>query len=648
MDQNLIDELQNAVQVRRKRIISIIAIGLFVLVLGIAPLFIKFIVVVDASSPYELKSLEINFEKGMGISLGHRLLVFSDSATVEVKYAGHFPVDAQITATTGTLNIEPKPLPGYLSLKEPSQFSEILVDGFDVLKIIAAGDLTLSAGSHYLQVSNRECGQFATRFTVRPEETLLLEPVFLKKPVNLEITSDPTGADIVSCGRVIGRTPLTGRYELANNRVLVRKDGFRSTEITAGVAAVSLEPLISVPIELTPKGGLLSGALHSLSKDTLYLKERLPVTLKYEAVGHFSQQFEITSAKQKIRVDLKKITAPVRVSSNVPAEVFLDGNYVGKTPVSLVADFGDRVVVLRASGYKSEERLIPVRSNEAIDAEIRLETLSNYRLRSSPGQYVPSGMTSALVRIAAKELTMGSTLGERGAAANEVRKSVVFAREFYMGVAEVSEAEFSAFTPSVKPSEMPIAGISWFDAARFCNWLSEKNKLDPFYIFDEEGAYVGINKASVGFRLPTEAEWEYVAGKYRRSEKSVFVWGNKYRLDKSAGNIADVSAKNIAKAHVSDYDDGYPELAPVSYGEKRHGFLNFSGNVAEWVTDTYVLEFPSRQPIIDPIETLNTGAHTVKGSSFLSSDWLELRVAFRNSSPNAREDIGFRVARYVD
>lgn len=51
MDQNLIDELQNAAQVRRKRIISIIAIGLFVLVLGIAPLFIKFIVVVDASSP---------------------------------------------------------------------------------------------------------------------------------------------------------------------------------------------------------------------------------------------------------------------------------------------------------------------------------------------------------------------------------------------------------------------------------------------------------------------------------------------------------------------------------------------------------------------------------------------------------------------
>lgn len=648
MDKNLIDALQNAAEKRRKRTISIFAIGLCVALLGISPLFVKFIVVIKASSPYELKSLKVNFEEGRGISLGHRLLVFSDLARIEIKYDGHYAVDALITAATATLNIEPKPKPGFLALKSNSQLVEALVDGVDVLQLVSAGKLKLKAGSHYLQVANRECGRFATQFSLRPEKTLLLEPAFEKTSIPLNITSDPIGAEVVSCGRVIGTTPLSGTFELSDDLLRVNKAGFRSEMITAGVASVTLEPYIRIPIELNPAGGVLSGALHSWKDSTLELKERLPVRLKYEAVGYAPQKFEITSAKQKIRISLEKITAPLHVSTNVPSSVFLDGKFVGKSPVSILMEYGDRILSVTASGYKSQDKTIPVRSEQAINAEIELEGLSSYRLRTSPREYVPSGMNSALVRVAGSELELGSRLGERGSASNEVRKKVLLSREFYMGVAEVSEAEFSAYSSGVNSSQKPITDVSWFDAARFCNWLSVENDLQPFYRFDENGDYLGINRSSVGFRLPTEAEWEYVAGKYRRSTKSVFVWGDRYRLNKLTGNIADISAKKIAKTHAATYNDGYAELAPVSSGESVNGFLNFSGNAAEWVTDTYVLEYPSQEQVVDPIETVTTGSHTVKGSSFLSSDWRELRIAFRDSFSGGREDIGFRIARYVN
>ena len=124
---------------------------------------------------------------------------------------------------------------------------------------------------------------------------------------------------------------------------------------------------------------MLSGALHSLKESTLNLKERLPVRLKYEAVGYSPKQFEVSSAKQKIRVDLEKITAPIHVSTNVPASVFLDGNFVGKSPVSVSADYGERILYVKAPGYKSQEKSVSVRSKQSINSEIKLEALSSYR-----------------------------------------------------------------------------------------------------------------------------------------------------------------------------------------------------------------------------------------------------------------------------
>lgn len=648
MVENLHGELQRAARAKRKKTIKVFAF--FFIIAGVfsLPLAVKFILVIESASSFDLRSPDVTFKEGSGLSVGDMLLVFSDTARITVKYAGHYPVSASISSSVGTLNLDPKPLPGFLTLKNTSEISEVLVDGVSVLDILLSSDLTLSAGFHDLQVTNLQCGVYSTRLEIQPERTLEVEPVFDLVPTSVAITSDPPGAEVLACGEVIGITPLRGLYTLQSDRLLIRKAGFKSEYISSAVATVKLNPSTLIPIELNPKEGFLSGALHSLEENTLELKEPLPVTLTYEAVGFHPEEVRISSNDTKVRFVLEKITAPVKVSSNVELNVFLDDNFVGRSPLTLSLEYGDHRISARAPGHESVERILVVRSEEAIGTHFELETLSSYRLKNSPPQYVPNGLSSKVIRIAASKFETGSKRGERGASPNEVRKKVAFRREFYMGAAEVSRAEYALFASSIAASEMPITGISWFDAARFCNWLSAQNDLSAFYQFDDQGNYTGVDKESVGFRLPTEAEWEYVAGRYKRPVKTVFVWGNMYRITSAAGNISDSSAKAISKAHVATYNDGYQELSPVTSGDDVNGFFNLSGNAAEWVSDTYVLKYPNMKEVIDPLETTLTGSHTVKGSSFLSSDWGELRVAFRDSVVGSREDVGFRVARYVD
>lgn len=648
MVENLHDELQRAASAKRKNTLTVLAFCSLIAVLFALPLAVKFILVIESSSRFDLRSYDVTFEEGSGFRVSDRLFVLSDTARITVKYAGHYPVSASISSSVGTLNLEPKPLPGFLSLKDPSEISEALVDGVSVLDILSSRALTLSAGYHDLQLTNLKCGVYSTRFQVLPEKTSVVEPVFGLVPTTVAITSDPPGAEVLACGEVIGTTPLQGSYALPTERLLIRKAGFKSEDIRSAVATVKLSPSTLIPIELYPKGGLLSGSLHSLKDNTLEVKDRLPVTLTYEAVGFHSKEVRISSSDTIVRLVLEKVIAPVNVSSNVQSNVFLDDSFVGRSPLTLSLEYGKHRISARAPGYASVERVLVVRSAEAISSHFELETLSSYRLKNSPPEYVPKGLSSKVVRIAASGFETGSKPGERGAAPNEVRKNVSFSREFYMGAAEVSKAEYASFASNIAASELPITGISWFDAARFCNWLSAKNDLSDFYLFDDQGKYSGVDKESLGFRLPTEAEWEYVAGRHKRPVKTVFVWGNEYRITSAAGNIADDSAKAISKAHVTTYTDGYPELSPVTSGDNVRGFFNLSGNAAEWVSDTYVLKYPNMGELVDPLETIVTGSHTVKGSSFLSSDWGELRVAFRDSLVGSREDVGFRVARYVD
>lgn len=127
--------------------------------------------------------------------------------------------------------------------------------------------------------------------------------------------------------------------------------------------------------------------------------------------------------------------------------------------------------------------------------------------------------------IPAGKFAMGS---RRGRDDEQPVHEVTISQPFYMGVTEVTCDQVTAVLG--KPSaakfaglEKPIDSVSWVDAVTFCNALSVQQKLEPCYAIS--GASVTCNLKASGFRLPTEAEWEYAC---RAGATTTYPWGDAY------------------------------------------------------------------------------------------------------------------------
>lgn len=139
-------------------------------------------------------------------------------------------------------------------------------------------------------------------------------------------------------------------------------------------------------------------------------------------------------------------------------------------------------------------------------------------------------------------------------------------------------------------ASVPVAGLSWYDAVKWCNALSEMNGLTPVYYLDGSHQSVyrsgneNISNASVkwdanGFRLPTEAEWYLAAIGGGGTRSTVF----------AGGNTADTVAWTVNNSEGGPCDWGVGGVSPRAVGQKGAVRINgepiydLSGNMAEWV-----------------------------------------------------------------
>ncbi|RKZ78426.1 MAG: hypothetical protein DRQ35_06010, partial [Gammaproteobacteria bacterium] len=152
-----------------------------------------------------------------------------------------------------------------------------------------------------------------------------------------------------------------------------------------------------------------------------------------------------------------------------------------------------------------------------------------------------------------------------------------------------------------------------------------------------------------GYRLLTEAEWEWLARKAGKSVQTLFVWGNERVIPKNAANIADESANGKVNVFVSKYNDGYSKAAPVkSFTKETSGLYDQAGNVSEWTHDSYSIVLPESGKVVqDPFDLTTDSSHVVKGANWRSGSITELRPSFREGLINSRDDLGFRIGRYV-
>jgi len=272
-------------------------------------------------------------------------------------------------------------------------------------------------------------------------------------------------------------------------------------------------------------------------------------------------------------------------------------------------------------------------------------------------QYIPSG-----------SFAMGdSSFGEVGEGmADERPVHTVTASAFYLEDKEVTAGLWETVRawavtngymdlPSLAtlPSEQPAVGVTWYDAVKWCNARSEMEGFPPVYFTDDLFSNVyrtGANDLTaaqcrseithIGYRLPTEAEWERAAR--GGLDGRMFPWPAS-----TTGSYLD----NITTAQ-ANYDSSAP-TAVASFPANGFGLYDMTGNAAEWCWDWFDADYYTRfatnawptnprGPDSKPASALRVA----RGGSWASSAF-DLRCAFREAAPpNETNPVqGFRCAR---
>lgn len=192
---------------------------------------------------------------------------------------------------------------------------------------------------------------------------------------------------------------------------------------------------------------------------------------------------------------------------------------------------------------------------------------------------------------------MGSPETEAWRSADEIQHPVVIS-DFYMSKYELTQKEYEEITgnnPSNFSGEnLPVENISWLDAIAYCNARSEKDGLTPVYTID--GQNISWDRSANGYRLPTEAEWEYAC---RAGTTTPFY------MEKSP-NAEDANYYGHYPYEIEEnyFSQGNLEVKPGEYRqttvpvdsfyENPYGLYNMHGNVGEWVWDYYG-EYPTEE-----------------------------------------------------
>lgn len=264
--------------------------------------------------------------------------------------------------------------------------------------------------------------------------------------------------------------------------------------------------------------------------------------------------------------------------------------------------------------------------------------------------YTPSSIVPQMVLVEKGSFTMGDTWGD--GSSNELPvHQVTLTYDLEVGKYEVTFDEYDAFCDATgrnKPKDSgwgrgqrPVIWVSWWDAIAYCNWLSVKKGLPVAYrlkgevsegqLLDSNGNVTTDITKVVGYRLPTEAEWEYAArgGKYNSPYK--------YSGSDNVGDVAWYDSNSGGKTQ---------EVGKKSPNEL--GIYDMSGNVWEWCSDWYSNTYYDNSPTTNPYNNTVGSYKVVRGGGWIN-DAAHVRVADREDDKPAStySCLGFRVARTV-
>jgi formylglycine-generating enzyme required for sulfatase activity len=228
--------------------------------------------------------------------------------------------------------------------------------------------------------------------------------------------------------------------------------------------------------------------------------------------------------------------------------------------------------------------------------------------------------------------TMGSPVGETGRSTDETEHNVSLTRGFYLGKYEVTQTQYEAVmsgnanslnpTPSNWPNNpnRPVEKVSWDDAQIFLTRLNASEQA------------AGRLPGGWSYVLPTESQWEHAC---RAGTTTAYSWGDD--INSSHANYNWDGNWNTGNDYKQTRDVG-------QYAANPWGFFDMHGNVWEWTADCYDTNYPTGNPVIDPLGATSGSSRVFRGGSW-RPEGTGLRSADRNyGSPSTRDNrFGFRV-----
>jgi len=628
----------------------------------------------------------INIDGGLfpSFKIGGRYLLRSGEYEISILNEGYVSVDK------GNLIIDEnesqdrmfdlRRLPGKIVfITNPNVDFDLYVDDSEVIKLTP--EILLLAGNRKIEL------RFKKYFTIKKEIFVngkgeIEEYSFDLDPAwaDVAISTEPDAVSIFNGNEELGNTPSTIQLIQGKNILTLRKSGYKDYEIDLDVVAkqsISLDSLmlsrLDVPLKIAtqPEGASvnINAEYRGLTPIETMLEPLVEHNILISKPGYkdINNQVNLSTIESLLSegkvsevfdYSLEKILGQVSFVGSDGAKVYRSDDLIGVIPFDIEMISEEQILQVKKDGLVTQEIRMTPNPNYPQKIEVKLLTEEETVLAAIP-KTLKTSQSQEMKLITPGSFVMGTPRRSQGRLSNENERLVEITKPFYIGTKEVTNNEFRAFKPKhTSGAEMfrelsngmhPTVMVSWSDAAAYCNWLSGKESLVPAYE-NIDGQYKLKKPMTNGYRLPTEAEWEWVSRYNGGAGEQRYPWGDSMPPIEESGNYADESTESLLTNVLGDYWDGYPVTAPSGrFYSNMIGIYDLGGNVAEWVSDYYAV--PTRQLRVverDPLGPIEGTARVIKGSSWRDSSLTKLRFAYRDYGTQGRLDVGFRIARYTD
>ena len=280
------------------------------------------------------------------------------------------------------------------------------------------------------------------------------------------------------------------------------------------------------------------------------------------------------------------------------------------SPSNRFSDYGFRLARTIDSKAKKEEEAKAKKEEEAKAKETQKKAAMSLQKKVEEKEDLGKGIELEMVLVPEGKFKMGSPESEKGRSNNESQHEVTLTKPYYLGKYEVTQEQWEAVmgnNPSTrtKGAKLPVTDVSWEDCQEFIKKLNAKT--------------------NGGYRLPTEAEWEYAC---------------------RAGTSTAYSFGNIMRPNDANYYDSKIDrpVAVGSYKPNAFGLYDMHGNVWEWCED-WIADYPAGA-VRDPKGPAMGEDRVLRGGSFGNGDSRARSSSRDLSTPSSRSGVtGFRLAR---